>query len=116
MHRSHGVLPAVLALVLLSVGLMPASSQEQRKCASIQSADGRCVDPALVDAANKRASIVSSGFASYVGTPIGSVGLPFIPHERLYRDDPVVFGLPTNTEVTIVDTIDAKTITTTKSK
>jgi hypothetical protein len=40
------------------------------------------------------------------------LGLRFIPHERLFRDDPVVFGLPTNTDVKVI----GKDIVTTRSK
>ena len=73
------------------------AAQEAKQCPSIRAFDGSCADPGLVDAAKKRASVVSSSFSSYIGTPVGTVGLPPIPYERLFRDDVTLFGLPTNT-------------------
>jgi hypothetical protein len=93
--------------------LFPAAWSQEQQCASVKALDGSCADPKLVDMANRRAAIVSSQFTSYLGTPLGSVGMPFIPQERLFRDDPVLFGLPTNKNVTI-DDVTSKT--TTRSK
>jgi hypothetical protein len=93
--------------------LVPAAWSQERQCASLKAADGSCADPKLVEMANRRAAIVSSQFTSYLGTPLGSVGMPFIPQERLFRDDPVLFGLPTNKTITI-DDVNGKT--TTRSK
>jgi hypothetical protein len=93
------------ALLMLAGALfVPVASAQQQPCASLKAADGSCVDPKLVAMANRRATIVSSQFTSYLGSPFGSVGMPFIPQERLFRDDTVVFGLPTNKSVTIIDT------------
>ena len=49
---------------------------------------------------------MSSAFASYAGTPQGTVGQSFIPHERLFRDNQIIFGLPTN----IVDVLEQKAV------
>jgi hypothetical protein len=111
-HSCHSLLQAILVLAGMTALLPPAWSQEPQ-CASVKAADGSCADPRLVEMANKRAAIVSSQFTSYLGTPLGSVGMPFIPQERLFRDDPVLFGLPTNKSVTI-DDVNGKT--TTRSK
>ena len=95
--------------------LVPAAAPlfaQDKACASIKAADGSCVDPGLVATANKRAAIVSSQFTSYLGTPMGSVTTPFIPQERLFRDDQTLYGLPTNTTITG----DAPNITTKRSK
>jgi hypothetical protein len=86
----------VLLLVAPGVGSSQEKqpSQAKHKCASIQSLDGQCADDKLVEKAEKRASVISSNQASYFGTPMGTVGLPFIPHERLFRDDRLLFGIP----------------------
>lgn len=101
MHRTYGLLQVALALgALLLVAPGVGLSQEKQppkakqKCASVQSLDGQCADLKLVEKAEKRASVISSNQASYFGTPIGTVGLPFIPHERLFRDDRLLFGIP----------------------
>lgn len=94
MHRSNSIL--LQASLVLATLTAVAPVWAQQSCPSIRAAEGKCADPALVAAANRRATIISSAFASYLGTPQGTVGLSFIPHERLFRDDPVVFGLPTN--------------------
>jgi len=109
MNRRYGLLQLALGGLLL-VAPSVASSQEKQKqpaqqkqapaklkqeCATIRSADGSCADVKLVESAARRASVISSSQASYFGTPMGTVGLSFIPHERIFRDDPVVFGIPT---------------------
>jgi hypothetical protein len=123
MHRAQRILQGLLILSAAAIATPAALAQQQKQlpqkqaaqkqCPSIRAADGSCADPGLVAAANKRATIVSSGFASYIGTPHGTLGLGFIPHERLFRDDPVVFGLPTNTDVKVDD---LSVTTTTRSK
>jgi hypothetical protein len=45
--------------------------------------------------------ILSSQRVSYFGTPAGTVGGQFIPFERLFRDDPLLFGLPTVTSIAV---------------
>jgi hypothetical protein len=34
---------------------------------------------------------------SYYGTPQGSIGGPYIPFERFFQDNDILFGLPTAT-------------------
>jgi hypothetical protein len=63
----------------------------------IRALDGSCTNPAMVEAARLRAIIIPSVRVSYFGTPAGTVGGDYIPFERLFRDNAVVFGLPTNT-------------------
>jgi hypothetical protein len=111
-YSCHSLRQALLALAGMTALVTAAWSEEQR-CASVKAADGSCADPKLVEMASRRAAIVSSQFTSYLGTPLGSVGMPFIPQERLFRDDPALFGLPTNKSVTIDD---ANNKTTTRSK
>jgi hypothetical protein len=67
----------------------------QQKC--LRALDGSCTNPAIVEAARLRAVIIPSVRVSYFGTPAGTVGGDYIPFERLFRDNDVVFGLPTNT-------------------
>lgn len=59
--------------------------------------DGKCTNPAMVEAAGVRSIIVPSVRVSYFGTPAGTIGGDYIPFERFFRDNDVVFGLPTFT-------------------
>ena len=70
-------------------------SLPQEKC--LRALDGSCTNPAIVESARLRAVIIPSVRVSYFGTPAGTVGGDYIPFERLFRDNDVVFGLPTNT-------------------
>ncbi len=72
-----------------------AAAQPPQEC--LRALDGSCTKPALADAAGKRAEIMSSVRVSYFGTPAGTVGGSYIPYERLFRDNEIVFGLPTYT-------------------
>src|SRR5215472_6801989 len=66
----------------------------QEKC--LRALDGTCTKPLAVEGARLRAMIVPSVRVSYFGTPAGTIGGDYIPFERLFQDDPKVFGLPTN--------------------
>jgi hypothetical protein len=68
------------------------------KC--LRALDGSCTKPDIVEATRVRAQIIPSVRVSYLGTPMGTIGGPFIPFERFFQDNPVVFGLPTSTCVT----------------
>ncbi len=70
-------------------------AQPEQKC--LRAFDGSCTNPDMVEAARVRGVIVSSVRVSYYGTPAGTIGGSYIPFERLFRDNPVVFGLPVNT-------------------
>ena len=73
------------------VQLPPAPPVE--KC--LRALNGDCTNPVLVEAARLRAIIIPSVRVSYFGTPAGTIGGAYIPFERLFQDDPTVFGLPT---------------------
>jgi len=66
----------------------------QEKC--LRALDGSCTKPLVVEGARLRAIVVPSVRVSYFGTPAGTIGGDYIPFERLFQDDPKVFGLPTN--------------------
>jgi hypothetical protein len=72
-----------------------AQPQPPQEC--LRALDGSCTKPELVEAAGKRAEIMSSVRVSYFGTPVGTVGGNYIPYERFFRDNEIVFGLPTYT-------------------
>jgi hypothetical protein len=67
----------------------------EQKC--LRALDGSCTNPDMVEAARLRGVIVSSVRVSYFGTPAGTIGGSYIQFERLFRDNDVVFGLPTST-------------------
>jgi hypothetical protein len=62
----------------------------------LRALNGACTNPVVVEAARLRAIIIPTVRVSYLGTPMGTVAGRYIPFERLFQDNPVVFGLPTN--------------------
>src|SRR5579872_3902310 len=79
----------------------PAAPQQtarvEPKC--LRALDGTCADAAVVEAARLRAEVIPAVRVSYFGTPAGSIGGAYIPFERLFQDNPLLFGLPTFTFV-----------------
>lgn len=90
----------ILTTVLWVVGSSVVSAQTQR-CPGLKALDGTCANVAVVEMARRRAMILSSQRVSYFGTPAGTVGGQFIPFERLFRDNPLLFGLPTVTTIAV---------------
>ncbi|HKY85380.1 MAG TPA: hypothetical protein VJL90_01305 [Pseudorhodoplanes sp.] len=70
-------------------------AQPEQKC--LRAFDGSCTNADMVEAARLRAVIVPSVRVSYYGTPAGTIGGNYIPFERLFRDNAVLFGLPVST-------------------
>jgi hypothetical protein len=66
-----------------------------QKC--LKALDGSCVKTEIAEATRQRAAIISSVRVSYYGTPQGSIGGPYIPFERFFQDNDILFGLPTAT-------------------
>jgi hypothetical protein len=69
----------------------------QEKC--LRALNGACTNPVVVEAVRVRAMIIPAVTVSYFGTPAGSIGGDYIPFERFFQDNPIVFGLPTFTLV-----------------
>lgn len=69
----------------------------EKKC--LKALDGKCADQALVEAARLRAEVIPAARVSYWGTPAGTIGGAYIPFERTFQDNPLVYGLPTFTFV-----------------
>jgi hypothetical protein len=67
----------------------------QQRC--LKALDGSCTNPDMVEAARLRGVVFASVGVSYFGTPAGTVGGPFIPFERLFQDNDILYGLPTST-------------------
>lgn len=63
-----------------------------QKC--LKALNGACTNPVVVEVARQRAQIIPAVTVSYFGTPAGSIGGDYIPFERFFRDNAVVFGLP----------------------
>ena len=103
---------SVIAFLILAAASSAVSAQGPR-CPGLRALDGTCANALAVDIARRRAMILSSERVSYWGTPAGTVGDEFIPFERLFRDTPLLFGLPTITTTT-VDANFKATITRTK--
>ncbi len=100
--RDKLMLTAGLAAALL-VCSSAAHAQSRTRTAAVppppakclKALDGSCVRPEIVEATRQRAAIIPAVRVSYFGTPQGSIGGPFIPFERLFQDNDVLFGLPT---------------------
>jgi hypothetical protein len=90
-----------LTLIVLSVALPSAVLAQSPRCPGLRALDGTCANIAAVEIARRRAMILSSQRVSYFGTPAGTVGGQFIPFERLLRDEPILFGLPTVSTITV---------------
>lgn len=104
-------------VALLALTLSPAIAQKPRatqakpavqipvvaatalpeKC--LRALNGACVNPVVVEETRLRAFIIPEVRVSYFGTPAGTIGGAYIPFERFFQDNPVVFGLPTITLV-----------------
>jgi len=65
----------------------------------LRALDGACTNPISVEEARLRAIVIPAVPVSYFGTPAGTVGGGGIPFERLFQDNPVLYGLPTFTLV-----------------
>jgi hypothetical protein len=88
------------AALLISSGAANAQSRARTAAAPppqpcLKALDGSCVKTEIVEATRLRAVIIPSVRVSYYGTPAGSIGGPYIPFERLFQDNDVLFGLPT---------------------
>jgi hypothetical protein len=68
-------------------------AQVEQKC--LRALNGACTNPIAVRAVTLRAEIIPAVRVSYLGTPAGTIGGPYIPFERFFQDNPLVFGLPT---------------------
>ncbi len=77
------------------VAVPPAPPAE--KC--LRALNGACVNAAVVEETRLRAFVIPQVRVSYLGTPAGTIGGAYITFERLFQDNPTLFGLPTNTLV-----------------
>jgi hypothetical protein len=92
------VTPVVAVAPVAAVpAILPASpvetAQIEQKC--LRALNGSCTNPLSVESARLRAEIIPAVRVSYFGTPAGTVGGSYIPFERLFQDNPLLFGLPT---------------------
>jgi hypothetical protein len=71
------------------------TAQIEQKC--LRALNGACTNPISVESARLRAEIIPAVRVSYFGTPAGTIGGSYIPFERLFQDNPFLFGLPTFT-------------------
>jgi len=97
MRRLAGTTLVILFVTTSASAVLTADAVAQEKCSGLRAQNGRCADAALIDDAQNRAMIMTTVRNSYFGTPAGTFGGAFIPFERLFRDNPQVFGLPTYT-------------------
>jgi hypothetical protein len=82
------------------------AAQVEQKC--LRALNGACTNPISVEQARLRAEIIPAVRVSYLGTPAGTVGGAYIPFERLFQDNPLVFGLPTFTLTTVCCVVRSK--------
>jgi hypothetical protein len=88
--RRAAVQAAPPAPTAAQVAAVPAE-----KC--LRALNGECTNPVVVEAVRLRAMIIPAVTVSYFGTPAGSIGGDYIPFERFFQDNPIVYGLPTST-------------------
>ena len=113
MRWARQLLECLILTTVLWIAASSAVSAQTKRCPGLKALDGTCANVAVVEIARRRAMILSSQRVSYFGTPAGTVGGQFIPFERLFRDDPLLFGLPTVTTIG-VDTDFRATVSRTK--
>ena len=110
MIRGKSKLAGVLWAVALTSVISSGSYAQEKRCPGLRALNGECTRAAAVEEATSRAMIMSTVRSSYFGTPIGTFGGQYIPYERLFRDNPLLFGLPTylfmnsTTIILLVDT------------
>jgi hypothetical protein len=113
MQRARRLLECLILTTVLWVAASSVVSAQTQRCPGLRALDGTCANVAVVEIARRRAMILSSQRVSYFGTPAGTVGGEFIRFERLFRDVPLLFGLPTVTTIA-VDANFKATVTRTK--
>ena len=97
-----------VAILLAAVGisaLMSSATGAQstvKRCPGLKAANGQCANMQTVDEARQTSMVMTTVRNSYFESPIGEAAGPFIPFVRLFRDDPLLFGLPTYTIPTTV--------------
>jgi hypothetical protein len=100
--------------VAISLCSFDAEAQSQRRSAAppaqkcLRALDGSCTNPDIAEVTRLRGTIISSVRVSYFGTPAGTVGGPFIPFERLFQDNEILFGLPTSSCIVCGGTVRSK--------
>jgi hypothetical protein len=77
--------------------VQPQVAAIEQKC--LRALDGSCTNPLAVEAVRLRAEIIPAVRLSYFGTPAGTIGGAYIPFERIFQDNPLLFGLVTNVTV-----------------
>ncbi len=96
-----GMVPALTVEVFAQSAQSPRIAQRQdavgvprslQRC--LRALDGSCTKQAVVESVRLRALVFSTLRVSYYGTPAGVVP-GTVAVERFFRDDPVLFGLPT---------------------
>jgi hypothetical protein len=109
-HSAQTAKPSVHQPPALAKPPAPAlplqSAQIEQKC--LRALNGACTNPISVEQARLRAEIIPAVRVSYLGTPAGTVGGAYIPFERLFQDNPLVFGLPTFTLTTVCCVVRSK--------
>jgi hypothetical protein len=113
MRWARQLLECIVLTTVLWVAAPSVASAQTPRCPGLRALDGTCANVAVVEIARRRAMILSSQRVSYFGTPAGTVGGEFIRFERLFRDDALLFGLPTVTTI-VVDANFKATVTRTK--
>ena len=88
------------------VSIQSQDAAIEQKC--LRALDGSCTDPLAVEAVRLRAEIIPAVRLSYFGTPAGTIGGYYIPFERFFQDNVLLFGLPTNTLVQVCCTTRTK--------
>jgi hypothetical protein len=97
MTRQQNKLAGMLWAVALTSVVSSSAYAQEKRCPGLRALNGECTRVAAVEEATSRAMIMTTVRSSYFGTPIGTFGGQYIPYEKLFQDNPLLFGLPTYT-------------------
>jgi hypothetical protein len=95
--RSAAQKPPAQAKPAVAPVVQPQVAAIEQKC--LRALDGSCTNPLAVEAVRLRAEIIPAVRLSYFGTPAGTIGGAYIPFERFFQDNQLLFGLRTDVTV-----------------
>jgi hypothetical protein len=104
MKNAKSFVVATAIGALCSSSLVSPALAQAPPCKGLIPIFGGCADQRLVARSESRSAKLSTAQTSYIGSPFGDVGEAPIPHQRVYRRDNIVDGLPTTTTVTTTTT------------
>jgi hypothetical protein len=116
MKNAKSFVVATAIGALCSSSLVSPALAQAPPCKGLIPIFGGCADQRLVARSESRSAKLSTAQTSYIGSPFGDVGEAPIPHQRVYRRDNIVDGLPTTTTTTTTTLMTPYSLTVTTFK